>query len=86
MSPTTILALALCGTAAWSSLAGGWEGVPGVVGLGWAGEGYTGYYPALSQGPIFSIFKAGSPTYGQMKAILSGLMRFPEIGSRIDQD
>ena len=31
-------------------------GVPGVVGLGWAGEGYTGYYPGPSPDPIFSIF------------------------------
>ena len=57
---------------------------------GWLG----GLYRVPSQpspGPIFSIFKAKSPTYGQMKAILEVLMRFPRMGlgwvqngSRID--
>ena len=32
--------------------AGGREGVPGVWELGGWEEGYTGYPPALSQGPI----------------------------------
>ena len=45
-------------------------GVPG-VGYGWvAGEGYTGYYPAILPGPYLVIFQPQGTTYGQMKAIL----------------
>ena len=44
------------------------------------GRGYTGYYPASSQDPIFNIFKAKGPTYGQMKAILEVSMRFLRKG------
>ena len=37
---------------------------------GWVGSrrGYTGTHPGQSQGPIFNIFQAQGPTYGQMKA------------------
>ena len=47
---------------------------------------YTGYYPAPSQDPIFSIFKAKGPTHGPVKAILRYFMRFPRIDLRIDQN
>ena len=43
---------------------------------GWAGRGYTGYYPATVPDPIFIIFSLRDPTYGQMKAILEVSMRF----------
>ena len=47
------------------------EGVPGVGRTGWAGRGYTGYYPAtVPRVPYYTIFSLG-PTYGQMKAILA---------------
>ena len=38
------------------------------------------YYPAPTQDPIFSIFKAKGPTHGQMKRNLVYLMRFPRYG------
>ena len=67
------------------------EGVPGVWDREGGWEGYTGYLARPSQDPIFSIFKAISPTYGQMKAIYEVFMRFPSMGlervqkrSRID--
>ena len=66
-------------TSAVYMLGGGWDrGVPGVVGS-WVGrEGcYTGYQPSTIPGPIFNIFLRLGPTYGQMKAILRLLMRFP---------
>ena len=56
--------------------AAGWRGVPGVgegcTGVGsWVGtwEGYIGYPPRTIPGPIFSLFPAIRPSYGQMKAI-----------------
>ena len=39
-------------------------------------EGYTGYYPAMLQDPIFNIFSLKMPTHGQMKAKSAYLMRF----------
>ena len=39
-----------------------------------------------SQDPYLAIFKPQDPTYGQMKAFLLVSMRFPRIGSRIDQE
>ena len=52
---------------------GAWWGevYPGVVGyrVG-GGEGYTGTHPQAIPGPIFSIYLALGPTYGQMKVIL----------------
>ena len=49
----------------------GGEGVPGVGYGGWvAGRAIPVPTNPPSQGPIFSIFKAKRPTYGQMKAIL----------------
>ena len=44
------------------------------------GRGYTGVLPSCSQDPIFSHILALEPTYGQMKAILAVLMRFPKMG------
>ena len=54
---------------------GRWEG-------GW--EGYTGYPPRPSQGPIYSQIQPQGPTYGQMKPFFRGFLRFPRYGSRID--
>ena len=51
----------------------GWWMVGTGVG-GW--EGYTGTPPVHSQDTIFSIYLRLRPTYGQMKAILSNLVRF----------
>ena len=47
--------------------------------VGWVGtwEGYTGTPPGPLPGPIFSIYLRLRPTHGQMKAILSVLLRFP---------
>ena len=56
---------------------GGGRGVPGVVGTGWGREVLYRVLPSTLPGPIFSIFKVKGPTYGQMKAILRHLMRFP---------
>ena len=56
------------------------EGVPGVWDDGWAGRGYTGVLPSPSQVPIFSIYLASGPTYGQMKAKLDSFMRFLRLG------
>ena len=56
----------------------GWEEVyPGYGDGGVAGRGYTGYPASPSQGPIFSHIQPQSPTYGQMRAILRLIMRFP---------
>ena len=67
---------------------GGGRGVPGVVGTGYWVGGWEGLYPVPTQytlpDPYLVIFQASSPTHGPMKAILSEMMRFPEIGSRID--
>ena len=63
------------------------RGVPGVVGTRWAWRGaIPGTHPDQSQDPIFSIFKAQGPTYGQMKAILEVSLRFPRIDLRIDPE
>ena len=69
------------------------EGVPGVWDWGRAGRGYTGTPARTLPGPIFSLFKAKGPTYGQMKAILDYFMRFlryghmgPRIDLRIDPE
>ena len=62
------------------------RGVPGVGRTGGWWEGYTGYYPAMSQGPIFSIFSLRSPTHGQMKAFPNVSMRFPEMGPDMASD
>ena len=61
-----------------------WEVYPGCGMRVGTGEGYTGYYPVTLQDPYLTYFQGSGPTYGQMKAISSILMRFPEIGSRID--
>ena len=58
---------------------GWWEG-------GYPEGCYTGYPSRTIPGPIFSIFKARGPTYGQMKLILEVSMRFPRKGSRIDSE
>ena len=80
MSPTTIFSQCLCGTAAWSSLAGWGGGVPGVVGLGGSVGGLYRYPGPPSQDPIFSIYLVLDPTHGQMRAILVSMMRFPRMG------
>ena len=55
----------------WGRWVAGWRAIPGTT------------HPP-SQGPIFSIFRARGPTYGQMKAILRLVMRFLRIDLRID--
>ena len=52
------------------------EGVPGVWGLGGPGGVLYRVLPRTLQDPIFSIFKAKGPPYGQMKAISVISMRF----------
>ena len=71
----------------------GGEGVPGVWDEGGSWEGYTGVLPRHLPVPIFSLFPALRPTYGQMKAISMYSMRFPKMGlewvpetSRIDPE
>ena len=49
-----------------------------------AGRGYTGYPAGTLRDPIFSIYLASGPTYGQMNPKLRYFMRFLRIGSRID--
>ena len=60
----------------------GWEEVyPGWGGTGVVWEGcYTGTPPVPSRDPYLVNLKAKAPTHGQMKAILSTLMRFPRMG------
>ena len=77
MSPTTLLLSRdwpghrAASLAVLSLVYPGWGGgVPGVVRDGWVREGYTGYPPRPSQGPIFNIYLKAGPTHGQMKAIL----------------
>ena len=86
MSPTTTFASA--GHRARHDDQDGWgEGVPGVGGDGWVpGRAIPVPSPRVPYPSYFSIYKAEGPTHGQMKAILSTLRRFPEIGSRIDQN
>ena len=84
LSPTTIFT---SGTPPCTRVAVDDAGVEGCTrgGAGWVGrEGYTGYYQIPLRDPYSVIFKVLSPTHGQMKAIYSCFMRFPEIGSRID--
>ena len=45
-----------------------------------AGEGYTGYYPAMLQDPYLVIFSLKARTHGQMKGILEVSMRFLRKG------
>ena len=47
----------------WGYRVGGWRAIPG-------------YYPGTLQDPIFSIFKAQGPTYGQIRVNSMILMRF----------
>ena len=54
---------------------------------GWVGGGaIPGTHQTSSQGPIFNIFKAKGPTYGQMRAILDYSMRFLRLTSEWDPD
>ena len=54
------------------------------VRVGGLGGAIPGTIPSPSQDPYLVIFSLKAHTYGQMKAILMVLMRFPENGSRID--
>ena len=62
------------------------EVYPGWWDEGWVGRGTTRVPTQPSQDPIFNIFKAKGPTYGQMKAFLVYFMRFPEMGPRLTSD
>ena len=57
---------------------GGDQGGPGGV--------LPGYYQDPSQDPYLVIFWRLGPTHGPVKAKFSKMMRFPEIGYRIDQN
>ena len=74
--PHDHIVLAGCSVVASRVVMPGGGGVPGYGMAGVGREGYTGYSPSTVPGPIFNIFQAISPTYGQMKAILTYLMRF----------
>ena len=76
MSPTTIYLACASGAAAYPGVQGVGGGVPGVVGRGWAREGYTGYPPSTIPGSQYRLYLRYIPTYGQMKAILGQMMRF----------
>ena len=53
----------------------------------WVGrEGYTRVLPSTLPDPIFNIFLASEPTYGQMKLNLRLFMRFPRMGPRMVQN
>ena len=47
---------------------------------------YTGYPAGPSQDPYISIFKAGGPTHGQMKAFPEVSMRFLRYDLRMTSD
>ena len=85
MSPTTILRLARRRTARLAHQTGRGRVYPGYGTGGRAGRAIPVPSRTLP-GPIFSIFKAKAPTYGQMKANYEVSMRFPRMGPRMTQN
>ena len=80
MSPTTLFSPGSSTSAGAAGTMGRGGVYPGCGMAGWAGRAIPVPYPAPSQDPIISHIPGLSPTYGQMKAKYTVLLRFPRYG------